>query len=48
MGSYGRAYGVELPQSGAEMRNAPHLEIYESDKNPMDPDYEMIIAIPVQ
>lgn len=45
--TYGRAYGVELPASGKEMRGAPHLEIYESDKDPMAADYEMVIAIPV-
>ena len=45
--SYGNAYGVEFPNSGLEMRPAPHLEIYESDKEPMDSDYEFIIAIPV-
>ena len=45
--SYGRAYGVELPASGREMRGAPHLEIYESEKDPMANDYEMVIAIPV-
>ena len=46
--SYGRAYGVELPASGKAMRGAPHLEIYESDKDPMAADYEMVIAIPVE
>lgn len=45
--SYGRAYGIELPASGKEMRSAPHLEIYESNKDPMANDYEMVIAIPV-
>ena len=45
--SYGNAYGVEFPASGLDMRPAPHLEIYESDKEPMDSDYEFIIAIPV-
>jgi AraC family transcriptional regulator len=45
--SYGLAYGVELPQSGHQMRNAPHLEIYEYSKDPMSPDYEMTIAIPI-
>jgi AraC family transcriptional regulator len=45
--SYPRAYGEEFPKAGREMRPAPHLEIYESDKDPMDPNYEMIIAIPV-
>ena len=45
--SYPQAYGMEFPKAGREMRNAPHLEIYESDKDPMDPNYEMIIAIPV-
>jgi predicted transcriptional regulator YdeE len=46
--SYPKAYVEEFPKAGREMRNAPHLEIYESDKNPMDSDYEMIIAIPAK
>lgn len=46
-GSYVRAYGAEFPSAGLEMRNAPHLEIYHSDKDPMSADYEMSIAIPV-
>jgi hypothetical protein len=29
------------------MRNAPHLEIYNSDKDPMDADYTLEIAIPI-
>jgi AraC family transcriptional regulator len=45
--TYGRAYGVEFPASGNEMRNAPHLEIYNSDKDPMDADYTLEIAIPI-
>lgn len=45
--SYGIAYGSELPKSGYQMRNAPHLEIYESSEDPMSPNYEMVIAIPV-
>jgi predicted transcriptional regulator YdeE len=36
-----------LPASGKEMRPAPHLEIYNSDKDPMSDDYEMTIAVPV-
>ncbi len=46
-GSYQKAYGVALPESGKEMRPAPHLEIYNSQLNPMDVAYEMVIAIPV-
>ena len=46
--SYPKAYVEEFPKAGREMRNARHLEIYESDKNPMDSDYEMIIAIPAK
>ena len=46
-GSYARAYGSEFPGAGLEMRNAPHLEIYNSDKDPMSAEYEMTIAIPV-
>jgi predicted transcriptional regulator YdeE len=45
--TFGKAYGAELPASGKEMRNAPHLEIYNSDKDPMDPAYSMEVAIPV-
>ena len=45
--SYGTAYGVEFPKSGKQIRNAPHLEIYESSLDPMSADYEMIIAIPI-
>lgn len=45
--TFGQAYGVEAPASGREMRNAPHLEIYNSDKDPMSPDYSREIAIPV-
>ncbi len=46
--SYQIAYGKELPESGNEMRPAPHLEIYNSQGDPMAADYEMIIGIPVQ
>ena len=45
--SYQKAYAEELPQSGKEMRPAPHLEIYNPQLNPMADDYEMAIAIPV-
>ena len=45
--TFGTAYGVELPASGKEMRNAPHLEIYNSEKDPMDPLYSMEVGIPV-
>lgn len=46
--SYPKAYMEEFPKAGREMRNAPHLEIYESDKDPMDSEYEMVIGIPVK
>ena len=44
--SYQKAYTETLPTSGKEMRPAPHLEIYNSEKDPMDDDYQMMIAIP--
>lgn len=47
-GTVNRAYIVELPESGKKMRHAPHLEIYNSDKEPMDPDYSLVLAIPVE
>ena len=46
--SYGEAYGVEFPQSGLEMRPAPHLELYDVMLNPMADDYKMGILIPVK
>ena len=46
--SYGEAYGVEFPKAGLEMRAAPHLELYNSDLNPMANDYKMGILIPVK
>ena len=46
--SYGQAYGVEFPKTGLEMRPAPHLELYNSDLNPMADDYKMGILIPVK
>ena len=46
--SYQRAYMEILPTAGMEMRPAPHLEVYNSEKNPMDPDYRMLIAIPIK
>ena len=45
--SYGEAYGVEFPKAGLEMRAAPHLELYNSDLNPMADDYKMGILIPI-
>jgi AraC family transcriptional regulator len=45
--SYQKAYMETMPASGKEMRPAPHLEIYNSEKDPMSDDYEMTIAIPV-
>lgn len=46
--TFGQAYGAELPASKAEMRNAPHLEIYNSDKDPMAEDYSLELAIPIK
>lgn len=45
--SYQKTYMEALGASGREMRPAPHLEIYNPALNPMDDDYEMIIAVPV-
>jgi len=45
--SYQKAYMETLPNSGNEMRPAPHLEIYISDKDPMAEDYQMTIGIPI-
>lgn len=45
--SYQRAYMVEVSASGREMRPAPHLEIYDSQLDPMSDDYTMIIGVPV-
>ena len=46
-GSYQKAYTETLPSSGKEMRPAPHLEIYNSENDPMSDDYQMTIAIPI-
>ena len=46
--SYGEAYGAVFPSSGHEMREAPHIELYDSALNPMADDYEMGILIPVK
>ena len=46
-GSYEKTYMETLPSSGKEMRPAPHLEIYNSELNPMDEKYEMTIAVPI-
>ena len=46
--SYGEAYGVVLPQSGHQMREAAHLELYDAMLNPMADDYTMGILIPVK
>ena len=45
--SYQKAYMEELAASGREMREAPHLEIYKPDLNPMADDYQMIIGLPI-
>jgi predicted transcriptional regulator YdeE len=46
--SYQKAYMEVLPKSDNEMRPAPHLEIYNSQLDPMSVDYKMLIAIPIQ
>lgn len=46
--SYGKAYGVVLPQSGHQMREAPHLELYDTMLDPMADNYLMGILIPVK
>ncbi len=46
--SYGEAYGVVFPTTGLEMREGPHLELYDAMLNPMADDYEMGILIPVK
>lgn len=46
--SYGEAYGVEFPKAGLEMRPAPHLELYNSELDPMTDEYKMGILIPVK
>ena len=46
--SYGEAYGVVFPQSGADLRGGPHLELYDAMLNPNADDYKMGILIPVK
>jgi predicted transcriptional regulator YdeE len=46
--SYQKAYMEALGASGKVMRPAPHLEIYNSNLDPMDSDYQMIIGVPVE
>ena len=46
--SYAEAYGVAFPSAGLEMREGPHLEIYNSTLDPMSDSYVMGIAIPVK
>ncbi len=46
--TYQKAYMQALGESGKEMRPAPHLEIYNSQLDPMSADYEMAIAVPVK
>ena len=46
--SYGEAYGVAFPSAGSEMREGPHLEIYDSTLDPMTDSYVMGIGIPVK
>ena len=45
--SYGKAYGVDFPQAGLEMRVGPHLELYDTSLNPNSEDFRMGILIPV-
>ena len=45
--TYQQAYMKALGESGKEMRPAPHLEIYNSQLDPMSADYEMVIGVPV-
>ena len=45
--TYQLAYMQQLPASGKEMRQAPHLEVYDPQLNPMSDDYEMVIGIPI-
>jgi predicted transcriptional regulator YdeE len=45
--TYQMAYMQALGESGKEMRPAPHLEIYNSQLDPMSADYEMVIGVPV-
>jgi predicted transcriptional regulator YdeE len=45
--SYQKAYMQALGESGKEMRPAPHLEIYNSQLDPMSVDYTMVIGVPV-
>ena len=46
--AYQKAYMDVSRKSGKEMRSAPHLEIYNSQLDPMSADYKMLIAVPVQ
>ena len=46
--SYAEAYGVAFPSAKLEMREGPHLEIYNSALDPMSDSYVMGIAIPVK
>lgn len=46
--SYGEAYGAVFPQSGLDMREGAHLEVYDSALNPNSDEYEMGILIPVK
>jgi predicted transcriptional regulator YdeE len=45
--TYQKAYMQALGESGKEMRPAPHLEIYNSQLDPMSVDYTMVIGVPV-
>jgi predicted transcriptional regulator YdeE len=46
--SYAEAYSVAFPSTGLEMREGPHLEIYDATLDPMSDSYVMGIAIPVK
>ena len=45
--TYKHIYIKEFAETGLEMRPAPHIEIYNSQLNPMDDDYELSIGIPI-
>ena len=45
--SYGEAYGVAFPSAGLEMRQGPHLELYNSNLDPNGEEFQMGILIPV-
>lgn len=46
--SYGEAYGVVFPQAGLEMREGPHLEVYDAMLDPNSDAFTMGILIPIK